>query len=117
MKKGTRMKDDIRSGLKSVPMMKPFERTRVRYSRWMIAFSLSIYLSVEEARGLRNRRNRPEQTETGQGTIRLLRFFRMFRNPPRQFFQESSGKFRSVFVLFQIVFQPFKIFRRVYVVP
>jgi hypothetical protein len=37
-----RMKDDINSGLRIVPIMNPFERTRVRYSRLMIAFNLSI---------------------------------------------------------------------------
>src|SRR5262245_2535696 len=32
-------------------------------------------------------------------------------------FQESSGEFRGAFVLFQLTFQSFKIFRRVHVVP
>src|SRR5215471_7097518 len=84
------MNDDINSGLRTVPMMKPFERTRVRYSRLMIAFNLSISLA--------------------------LRLF-ILSLALRQLFQEPSREFRAFPVLGQFAFQPFEIFGCVHVAP
>src|SRR5262249_23842227 len=115
-----RMREDINSGLTIVPMMKPFERTRVRYSRLMIAINLSILLSpmygklavcLDYSTQSFGKTRLTASLPYPRATIFILLF------ALRQLFQKPSCEFRRFTVLSQLAFQPFKIFRRVHVVP